>query len=75
MILEEETEIRELQKWLDEFLKSVSGAFPSIDKLTCSIGGCRFAYGQPIEDVYTKADQLLYEAKKRVRNCYVLGKL
>lgn len=75
VILEEETEIRELQKWLDEFLKSVSGAFPSIDKLTCSIGGCRFAYGQPIEDVYTKADQLLYEAKKRVRNCYVLGKL
>lgn len=52
-----------------------SGALPSIDNLTCSIGGCRFAYGQNIEDVYAKADQLLYEAKKKGRNCYVLGKL
>lgn len=42
-----------------------SGALPSIDNLTCSIGGCRFAYGQNIEDVYAKADQLLYEAKKK----------
>lgn len=75
VILEEEAEIRELQKCLDEFLRSVSGAFPSIDHLTCSIGGCRFAYGQNIEDVYAKADQLLYEAKKKGRNCYVLGKL
>lgn len=38
---------------------------PSIDNLTCSIGGCRFAYGQNIEDVYAKADRLLYEAKKK----------
>ena len=56
-------------------LGAVFGALPSIDNLTCSIGGCRFAYGQNIEDVYAKADQLLYEAKKKRPELLCIGKI
>lgn len=41
-------------------------------KLSCSIGVCSFTYHKGVQTLYEETDQLLYNAKKKGRNCYVM---
>ena len=42
-------------------------------RVTCSVGAFPVPAPMPLEDVYKAADSLLYEAKQRGRDCFVIG--
>ena len=45
------------------------------ERVSCSIGACRFSYPQDMQNLYTETDRLLYAAKRMGRACYVMGAL
>ena len=44
-------------------------------RLTCSVGVLRFQVKRPAEELYLEADKLLYQAKEKGRDQYVIGRL
>ena len=44
-------------------------------RLTCSVGVLRFQVKRPAEELYLEADKLLYQAKEKGRDQYVIGLL
>ena len=44
-------------------------------RLTCSAGVLRFQVKRPAEELYVEADKLLYQAKEKGRDQYVIGLL
>lgn len=45
--------------------------FPVVGKITTSIGIARFREGDTQESIYARADDAMYEAKRKGRNCVV----
>lgn len=74
MIEEAMTEERLRQK-IETFRENISGILPEFRHISCSIGVCRFAYPQDVQNLLTQTDKILYQAKKRGRDCYVIGTL
>lgn len=48
--------------------------FPVVGKITTSIGVANFREGDTQESIYTRADDAMYEAKRKGRNCVVSSK-
>ena len=65
----------ELAQKLDAFLTEISAILTAPEKVTCSIGACRFAYPQEMQTLYSETDRLLYAAKRNGRACYIMGAL
>ena len=65
----------ELSQKLDAFLSEISAVLAAPEKVTCSIGACRFAYPQEMQTLYSETDRLLYAAKRNGRACYIMGTL
>ena len=63
----------EMKKALDVFLREISDILGNGHKVSCSIGGGRFAFPADMTQLMDKTDLLLYEAKRNGRACYVLG--
>ena len=62
-----------MKKALNGFLCNISDIIGSRQKVSCSIGGCRFTFPADMTQLMDKTDLLLYEAKRNGRACYVLG--
>lgn len=65
----------ELCRRLDQFLAEIAGILTAPEKVTCSIGVCRFVHPQDMQTLYSETDRLLYAAKRNGRACYVMGAL
>lgn len=65
----------ELRGKLDRFLDEISGILAEPEKVTCSIGACRFTLPQELQKLYEQTDRLLYAAKRKGRACYLLGEM
>ena len=63
----------ELEVVLRHFLERVRRTVWEGRHLTCSIGVLPFRGPQAPAELYLGADRLLYEAKERGRDCYVIG--
>lgn len=63
----------EIKRRLEQFQEDISDILGSAMEVTCSIGVCLFTYPQDMQKIYKKADQMLYQAKSKGRNCYVIG--
>ena len=63
----------ELEVALRHFLERVRRTVWEGRHLTCSIGVLPFRGSQAPAELYLGADRLLYEAKERGRDCYVIG--
>ncbi|MDD2700038.1 MAG: GGDEF domain-containing protein [Sideroxydans sp.] len=48
--------------------------FPVVGRITTSIGIANFREGDTQESIYTRADDAMYEAKRKGRNCIVSSK-
>lgn len=73
VILEEAMPLSEVSRKLDQFLSDISDILLSPQKVTCSMGVCRFSYPQDMQTIYSETDKLLYTAKEKGRACYVIG--
>lgn len=62
----------ELEEKLNRFLAEISGILPPPNKVSCSIGACRFYYPTSMALLTEKTDDLLYAAKAKGRACYVI---
>lgn len=62
-----------LEKELNTFTERVADLSGPAPSLTCSIGVLMLTSPASIDELYQKADQLLYQAKQQGRNQYVLG--
>ena len=66
----------QLSQKLDAFLTEISTILDAQEKVTCSIGACRFAaYPHDMQTLYSETDRLLYAAKRNGRARYVMGAL
>lgn len=74
VISEKNLPVEMLKARLDGFMLEVSKILPEPERVTCSIGVCYFEHSYDITHIYAETDKLLYEAKKRGRNCYVIGR-
>ena len=63
----------ELRQLLERFQEETAAILPAPEKVTCSIGGCRFTPSLDMQALYAQTDRLLYAAKRQGRACYVLG--
>ena len=63
----------ELEFLLRHFLDRVHRVAWGTQHLCCSVGVLRILASTPLEDLYLEADQLLYAAKEKGRNQYVMG--
>ena len=63
----------EIEVALRHFLERVHKTAWDSRSLTCSIGALRILAPRPPEELYREADQLLYVAKARGRNQFVIG--
>ena len=63
----------ELEVLLRHFLSQVRKTAWGERQLTCSIGALRVSGQRPPEELYLEADRLLYTAKERGRDQFVLG--
>lgn len=50
-----------------------SNTFPEVGKVTISIGIAHFKEGDTQHNIYSRADEALYQAKHRGRNCVMCG--
>ena len=64
-----------LRQKLDQFLEETGAILAAPERVSCSIGACRFSYPQDMQNLYTETDRLLYAAKRMGRACYVMGAL
>ena len=60
-----------LKSMLDGFFDIVSDVLGATQKVTCSIGACRFSFPTDVTSLMDKTDMLLYKAKENGRACYV----
>ena len=65
----------ELREKLDAFLGGIATVLAAPEKVTCSIGVCRFTCPQDMQTLYSQTDRLLYAAKRHGRAQYVFGEL
>ena len=72
-IIEKQISRKELEQKLDYFLDEVAKISSAPNRLSCSIGVCRFTYPTDMSLLPAKTDKMLYEAKKKGRACYVIG--
>lgn len=73
VIFDEAATESEIERRLKQFQADICDLLGESMKVTCSIGVCRFAYPQDMQNIYKKADQMLYQAKSKGKNCYVIG--
>ena len=64
----------ELEVALRHFLGAVRRTAWEGRQLTCSIGALQVQASQTPEELYLETDKLLYAAKSRGRNRYVIGR-
>ena len=64
----------ELEVDLRHFLERVHKTTCGERRLTCSIGALQVTEARPPEELYLEADRLLYAAKERGRDQYVIGR-
>ena len=65
----------ELEVALRHFLERMHRTVCGGRALTCSIGALPVTHPAEPQELYLEADRLLYEAKSRGRNCYVIGEI
>ena len=63
----------ELKALLEEFETRVLTVLPAPQKVSLSIGACRFAFPTDMSLLMDRTDTFLYEAKRNGRAGYVLG--
>lgn len=63
----------EIKRRLEQFQIDIADILGASMKVTCSVGVCRFIYPQDMQNIYKKADEMLYQAKAKGRDCYVIG--
>lgn len=63
----------EIKRRLEQFQTDIADILGVSMKVTCSVGVCRFIYPQDMQNIYKKADEMLYQAKAKGRDCYVIG--
>ena len=64
----------ELEVLLRHFLERVHRTAWDGQRLTCSIGALALSEPRPAEELYLSADRLLYTAKEKGRDQYVIGR-
>lgn len=73
-LLKESLSTVELRKLLDAFEEHVADILPAYGPISCSIGVTYFTQLPDFQDLFAQTDAYLYEAKKRGRAQYVIGK-
>ena len=73
MLDKKELSEEELKELLNTFARKISeiSAFPQ--KVTCSIGACRFTFPAEITALMNQTDALLYKTKENGRDGYTIG--
>lgn len=73
VIIEQELSPVAMKELLDHLIEILNANAETPGKLSCSIGACRFTYPEDVQTLYEETDQLLYNAKEKGRNCYVMA--
>lgn len=73
VMIEQDVTEEDMREYLEQFQTEISDILSASERVTSSIGACRFSYPQNMQRIYEQADQLLYEAKRQGRTCYVMG--
>lgn len=73
VLLQQPFDEQALAQRLDDFLTRISGLIPDGPAVSCSIGACRFAYPQEMQDLMAASDKLLYQAKHAGKCRYVFA--
>ena len=74
VVLKNPLSVAQVEEKIDNFQTEISNILESNKVVTCSMGICKFSYPQDLAIINAQADHLLYNAKKRGRNCYVIGR-
>ena len=64
---------QQLEENLDQFARRIDTLSSEASSLTCSIGVLIISHPAPLEELYKKADRLLYLAKQQGRNRYIFS--
>lgn len=64
---------QELSRMMDAFLAEISGLMPQSQRVSCSIGACRFRQPLPLQALMAFSDQLLYQAKHQGKRRCVMA--
>lgn len=75
IMIEESMSEEDLREKLNRFQAEIADILPEFRKISCSIGVCQFDYPQDMQTLLTQTDKILYQAKERGRDCYVIGAL
>ena len=73
-LLKESLSTVEFRKMLDAFEEHVADILPEYGPVSCSIGATYFTQLPDFQELFAQTDAYLYEAKKRGRAQYVIGK-
>lgn len=73
VIIEQELSPAAMKELLNHLIEILNANVETPGKLSCSIGACSFTYPEDVQTLYEETDQLLYSAKEKGRNCYVMG--
>ena len=73
MIDKAELSAHELEKRLSSFAAEAAGILENAQRVTCSIGACRFSFPADMPKLMEQTDALLYKTKENGRDGYTFG--